>query len=253
MTELNAWAEAWQTASPAPAQPRSRKPAWIQNLLIEPGRISARVHEGKSVRPAHTQLAVPYPSMSEWRTRLLHRGLPPYVLGLLLAEECPEILIHAFDRAQIHVIVDPHMVTVTCTCSSRGWCKHAYALWSRFGQEIARQPLILLRLLGLDDVSLRQILEQWLAPFALEPTIESPSPLATDASLFWESTTPLPEQPTADASHPANHLLRTMGIPPLWPTDRDLDSYLEATYVQVRNLVEARQLSWGSPVQARDD
>jgi hypothetical protein len=44
-----------------------------------------------------------------------------------------------------------------------------------------------------------------------------------------------------------------MGIPPLWPTDRDLDSYLEATYVQVRNLVEARQLSWGSAVEARDD
>ncbi len=241
MTEINPWAQAWQAASLPSTLPRTRKPPLVQNLVVQAGAASARIHEGKSVRPVHVHLGFPAPSSAEWRGLLLHRGLVPYALGLLFAQECPTALFEAFDRAHIPLVADPEAVAVSCSCPGNTWCKHAAGLWSRLGQEIERQPLTLLRLMGLDETVLGQIFEELLEAFPFVDAEERSAPLQPDAANFWGTTEPLPIQPRPDHSLPPSaSLLQQMGAPLFWPKDSGLDRYLRPTYENARTLAELR-------------
>lgn len=240
MTETNAWAKSWLTKTSQLAASRSRKPLLVQNLSIQPAVASARVHEGRSVRPYHTRLRFPAPSSQEWQVWLFHRGLPPWVLGQLFAEECSPELIHAFERAHVPLVSDMDAIEVSCTCTTSGWCKHSQALWLRIAQEIERHPATLLRLMGLDEAALRHIFESALAPFPLTGDDEGSEPLA-DAESFWGSQEPLPQMPALDSTQPSDHVLRAMGIPPLWPTGQALAPVLRPIYEAARQMAEDRE------------
>ena len=245
MTEANAWAQRWFAALPA-EKTRSRKSPIVQNLAISAGTARSRIHEGRNARPCQTSLSFMVPSLAEWQSVLYESGLPPYVLGLLFAQSYPAKLIEALRQAPLQLVPDPVTVSVACTCLSDGWCKHGRALWTRLGQEIERQPETLLRLQGLDQNTLMQMFENDLAAFSVEPEDVHQVPLRLDRDHFWGKPGPLPRAPKGFPGDPADQLIRTMGIPPLWPQDRDLAAYLTRIYEAVRPIALDGEQEWGN-------
>lgn len=248
MTEANAWAQRWFAALPA-EQTRSRKSPIVQNLAISAGSARARIHDGRNARPCQTSLSFMVRSLAEWHSALYEGGLPPYVLGLLLAQSYPANLMDALGQASLKLVPDPVSVSVACTCLSDGWCKHGRALWTRIGQEIERRPETLLRLQGLDQDTLMQVFEKDLEAFPVPPEDVHQVPLRLDRDHFWGKPGQLPLAPKDFPGDCADHVIRTMGIPPLWPQDRDLATYLTRIYETVRPIALDHEQEWGKHAQ----
>jgi hypothetical protein len=98
--------------------------------------------------------------------------------------------------------------------------------------------------MGLDRDALIQILHEWLTRFQPADPDPGSDHLAEDEQAFWGSATeilpplpPLPSNPPRPDTAAA--LLKRMGSPPFWPELETLGSWLETSYRQAGDAVEA--------------
>lgn len=202
----------------------------VLNLEIAAGRITAGV---QGSRPTPYEIRIHVDTLSSSERGVLKRALSStalYTAGLL-AGSMPEDIEDVFAACGLSLF--PAEITTSCSCPD--WsnpCKHIAAVFYLVGEELDRDPGLLLQLRGMDP---DELLDD------ADPTGgHSPEPLPLDLVEFWGQ--PIRrrkrDEPLADHDTPGI-LLRALGKFPLWRGDKTLLQALDPVYARTRREAQA--------------
>lgn len=122
----------------------------VDDLVIEPGRVTARVRDSRS-HPYRVELTVPTFTGSQWDRAIEGLAGELRFTARLIDGELPEDVDDALAAADVALFPRPDEIAAHCTCDeSRMPCKHLAALHYRFAQELDRDPFLLIQLRGRD-------------------------------------------------------------------------------------------------------
>lgn len=197
----------------------------VLQIEIEPGLVRARV-QGSRVKPYQVTIRLS-PWSEEVRVRALHAlsaesghlakllnsELPPAAEELLAGVGAPLFPARSADLAT--------------DCSCPDWsnpCKHIAAVFYLIGEELDRDPLLLLKLRGL-------LREEILPAVAAEAPV-APEPLSAEPGSFWEGGELPPEEPASPPPVTAA-IPKRLGSFPFWPGETPFLAIMERLYITV--------------------
>ncbi|MFO8060878.1 MAG: SWIM zinc finger family protein [Bacillota bacterium] len=198
----------------------------VLSLSIEEGEVTARV-QGSRSRPYRVSITID--TLSAGQQKTLREAITSQALysAELLAGHMPEDIEDLF--AAVGLSLFPQHMETDCSCPD--WsnpCKHIAAVFYLVGEELDRDPFLLLKMRGVDLADLPD------GPPAPEAAAE---PLPPSPDEFWrggEVPRYEPEAPTT-SSTPAV-LPRLLGKFPLWRGRTPLLKALDPAYRKARKL-----------------
>ncbi len=202
----------------------------VVDLEIAGGCITAGV---QGSRPAPYEVRITVDTLSPSQSETLRRALSStalYTAGLL-AGSIPEDIEDLFAACGLSLF--PAEITTNCSCPD--WsnpCKHIAAVFYLVGEELDRDPGLLLQLRGMDPTELVD---------HADPTGDhSPEPLPLDPGEFWGRPVEgrKRDEPLAEHDTPGI-LLRALGKFPLWRGERTLLQALDPIYARTRREAQA--------------
>ncbi|MXY37560.1 MAG: hypothetical protein F4Y82_02145 [Cenarchaeum sp. SB0665_bin_23] len=162
----------------------------------------------------------------------------PGVIAKMMAGQMPKELEDIFGSVGLSLFPD-HMES-DCDCYDWGNpCKHAAAVYLILAQELDRDPMLIMRLRGMDQKNLLGMMgvdPVWdtahnTGESVLAPSVSDPEPIPLDAGTFWgragSSILPVTpaEVPTVSAVLP-----RKLGVFPFWRGEETFIDALDAVY-----------------------
>ncbi len=234
----NWWAEQWLAALTAYATSsrlqRGRSYArkgQVVALDIGKGEVRAEV-QGSRATPYRISIKMKTLTEKQWQAVAAMLAANGMMLGRLLAGEMPAEMVAECGKIGISLFpCEKKDLTTKCSCPDvANPCKHLAAVFYLIGEELDRDPFLLLTLRGRTRDELTS---------SLRDTADSPDndqqdqaqPLSYDQ--FWQmgdlpelalSGTPPPAQPAL--------LVEQLGNPPLWRGEKALYDYLAPFYKQ---------------------
>jgi uncharacterized Zn finger protein len=211
----------------------------VAQLEVQPGLVRARV-QGSRPRPYVVTLRIRTLSRAGWVRLAQALSGQAVHAARLLAGEMPRDIEQVFQAAGLELF-PASTGDLQTECSCPDWenpCKHIAAVHYLLGEEIDRDPFLLLRLRGMQ----RQELLDLIGPAAPDPgggvPQEPPVPVALppDPGRFWG------EPPAADpglCAEPAGApaaLLQRLGGFPWWRGQRPLAETLARHYANAPDL-----------------
>ncbi len=204
----------------------------VLDLEITEGSITAGV-QGSRSRPYDVQITVD--TLSPSQCEILVEALSSAALytAELLAGSMPEDIEDVFAACGLSLF--PADVTTSCSCPD--WsnpCKHIAAVFYLVGEELDRDPMLLLTLRGINPEDLLDVIES-------STESSSSQPLPDDLEEFWGGSMPLQVkgEPLLEHDTPGV-LLRALGKFPLWRGEQTPLKALDPVYAGVRR--EAQEL-----------
>ena len=196
----------------------------VLDLEIGRGSITAGV-QGSRARPYNVRIAVD--TLSPTQGEILVEALSSTALyrAELLAGSMPEDIEDVFAACGLSLF--PKEVTTSCSCPD--WsnpCKHIAAVFYLVGEELDRDPMLLLTLRGLDPGDLLDSIDR-------SPGFGAPQPLPDNLEEFWGGSTKpqLEGEPLLEHDTPGV-LLRALGKFPLWRGEQTLLQALDPVYAR---------------------
>lgn len=196
----------------------------VLSLTMKEGRITAQV-QGSRARPYRVNIEVD--TLSAKQQGILGDALASQALyaAELLAGEMPADIEDVFDAVGLSLF--PDRIGTQCSCpDSSNPCKHIAAVFYLTGEELDRDPFLLLKMRGIDPVGLLD-----------GPSVSSvpPEPLPSSPGEFWRGgkVPRYPPEPEGSSSKPAV-LPRLLGKFPLWRGKTTLLKALDPAYRQTR-------------------
>ncbi len=151
------WAQRWHDVldrvGPADARRVQRGRAvarrgGVDELSIEPGRITGRVREDR-VSPYAVVLTWPVPDAATWSDAVAALSEEVRTTAALLDGDLPEEIAEVLADVGVPLTPSPTDLERTCTCTERtSWCRHIAAVHTAAGLAVARDPSLLLVLRG---------------------------------------------------------------------------------------------------------
>ena len=162
----------------------------------------------------------------------------PAAVAKMMAGRMPEELEGIFGNAGLSLF--PRDVETDCSCYD--WenpCKHTAAVYLILSQQIDRDPLLLLRLRGMDQKELLEMMGVslvWDAALDADAPVPAPGvsekdPLPVDAEAFWgRAGSPRLQVTRADVPSMPAALPRRLGVFPFWRSEETFIDALDAIY-----------------------
>lgn len=172
----------------------------VQTIGIMPGRISAFVAD--YAQGHHVDIKLPVSAPEYWDDLLARIAARPLLAAQIENGELPQEVLELGLAANVPLLPTGfHELTLTCDCYD--WsvpCKHSAAVYFLIGEELDRDPLLLLTLRGLARGDLLGRLTG--LPIAAPNTATTKAvPLPASVAAFWDFTPPdlptIPEGPEA--------------------------------------------------------
>ena len=194
------------------------------------------VVQGSMSEPYESTIRVDQLSRDEWGRVADALMAKPSVVAKMMTSSMPEELEGIFGNAGLSLF--PKDVETECSCYD--WenpCKHVASVYLIVSQQLDRDPLLLLRLRGMDQKELLEMMGVGLvwdsALDAGAPALADMSghdPLPVEAGAFWgRESTRLPVTQAAIPNMPAA-LPRRLGVFPFWRSEEALMDVLDAIY-----------------------
>jgi uncharacterized Zn finger protein len=215
----------------------------VRSLTIEPGLVSAAV-QGSRKEPYAVSLAFAAVPSATW-DRIVHNlASQARYAAHLLAGDVPHDLVSLFEAEGSPLFpVRPTDLQLECTCPDWGWpCKHVAATCYLLAEAFDEDPFALLKWRGLDRTALLDRVRELrdgssaAAPPAVVdagPVVGTaaalaPSSVGFDASQWFVSPVPLPDQPPVGRSDVV--VVRQLPPPPAHLGGEDLARELADLY-----------------------
>jgi uncharacterized Zn finger protein len=217
-----------------PAPEKSPRRLRVLAIDLAPGRVGVTLRTERRDTCEVEVRVVPLAAEAARRFVELLRGNNLHVARLLAGELTSDLLVAA---QAIDVTLLPRLgidLTVACDCGlADDRCSHRSAVIELLGDEITRDPFVLLQLRGIDRSTLLARLGGDDEPQAHDATVEDElrEPLPTDPATFWAAPHPEPlhlgelDEPEVPAV-----LVRRLGEFPFWRGSRSLLPVLERVY-----------------------
>lgn len=238
---------------------RAAKAGHVLSVLVDQGFAAADV-QGSRPRPYKVEIGLPMFTTKQWRRvtdTLLKKA---FFTAKLLAGEMPLDIEPLFRDAGAPLLpIAESDLSSDCPCLDMdNPCKHVAAAYFSLGQEIDRNPFLLMEMRGLTRAQLlAEIQARRTSPglvakaTALSSEIHRPSQTSLSHRLadFFQAPKEAPfglvktDGSAQQQSHPAEQIVQAggriheMGVPPFWQSDNDFEDVLTRIYKAVRKHV----------------
>ena len=196
------------------------------------------VVQGSMSEPYESTIMVDRLSSEEWGRVADALMTRPAVVAKMMTSRMPEEMEEIFGNAGLSLF--PKDVETECSCYD--WenpCKHTAAVYLIMSQQLDRDPLLMLRLRGMDQKELLEMMGVSLvwdaaldagAP-VLAPDTAGQDPLPVETGAFWgrEGSSRLQVTRAGIPSMPAA-LPRRLGVFPFWRSEEAFMDALDAIY-----------------------
>ena len=196
---------------------------------VEGGEVKASV-QGSRPEPYSVRVSLRQFPKKTWAQILEGLRNAPAIGARLLNGELPPELERIVDDAH-YSLFPKEYGDLDTDCSCPDWevpCKHLAALFYLIGEELDRDPRLILRLRGLDPEKLRAAVT---GATDRAPPAPEPIPLPTGDVEFWEGGEIDPLMAgTIDLASDATALLKRLGPFPFWSGAQPITESLEPVY-----------------------
>lgn len=196
------------------------------------------VVQGSMGDPYESTIGVPQLSEEDWGRVADELMARPAVVAKMMAGRMPEELEGIFGNVGLSLF--PEAMEAGCSCYD--WenpCKHIAAVYLIVSQQLDRDPLLILRLRGMDQKELLEMMGVGLvwdaaldagAP-VLAPDTPEQDPLPVDVDAFWgrEGSSRL-QITRAEVPNMSAALPRRLGVFPFWRSEEAFMDALDAIY-----------------------
>jgi len=199
----------------------------IASMEHQAGAISALV-QGRRGQPYETRVEIGSFTAEQWGVIVEAMAAEAVYLVKFMADELPKGLDELLATFELTLLPDSvEAFRATCNCAAEGNCKHIAAVGFVLADQLARNPLLVLALRGLDSVRLLERLRQarvlqtrGVASAHVDPMIPEsqvePLPLEACLDEFWRPGPQLGRlQELPPPKHVSHALLRRLGPSPL--------------------------------------
>ena len=196
------------------------------------------VVQGSTRHPYESVIRVGHLSKKEWSRVADALIARPAVVAKMMAGRMPEELEEIFGNAGLSLF--PSDMEAGCSCYD--WenpCKHTAAVYLILSQQLDRDPLLILRLRGMDQKELLEMMGVslvWDAALdagasVLAPDVSEQDPLPVETGAFWgrEGSSRL-QITRADVPSMSAALPRRLGVFPFWRSEEAFIDALDAIY-----------------------
>ena len=215
----------------------------VQSITVRPGKITGLVSDYSMLY--RIEMQVDMLSLAQWEGLIDDIQRQPVLMAQVLGGDLPEALLPIFERT-VPAILPKSIVDFEIACGCYGWetpCKHAAGVLYLIGEELDRDPLLLLTLRGMPPHELFARLSQSATEIMAPQTPQMPdqSLLAADPVAFWQGDVPpLSAIATAAAASAAPIPLNPF---PFWsgsePFAEAITTYTTHAARKVREMQEA--------------
>lgn len=194
--------------------------------------------QGSMRHPYESVIRVGQLSKEEWGRVADALMARPAVVAKMMAGRMPEELEEIFDNAGLSLF--PNDMEAGCSCYD--WenpCKHTAAVYLILSQQLDRDPLLILRLRGMDQKELLEMMGVslvWDAALdagasVLAPDVSEQDPLPVETEAFWgREGSPRLQITRADVPSMSAALPRRLGVFPFWRSEEAFIDALDAIY-----------------------
>ena len=164
----------------------------VQSISVRPGLITGLVSDYSVLYRIEMQLDML--PLAQWDRVIADIQHKPFLMAQVLGGELPEEIWPIFDRTS-PTILPKRIDAFQIACGCYGWetpCKHAAGVLYLIGEELDRDPLMLLTLRGMPPHELFARLSQSAPAATTLPAQRMPeyAPLVGDPAVFWQGNMP---------------------------------------------------------------
>jgi uncharacterized Zn finger protein len=232
---------------------RYAKSGQVLSIQVDQGFAAADV-QGTRARPYKVEIGLPMFTAKQWlrvTNALLKKA---FYTAKLLAGEMPSDIEPIFQSAGAPLLPTSETdISSDCSCFDlEDPCKHVAAVYYILGQEIDRDPFLLMEMRGLTRAKLLAEIQarrgaggksRGKKP-AVAPSFEKPAPTLLSHRLndFYQAPKDRPLTWSGEPDY-LDHLLKPgvriheMGSPPFWQSDNNFEDVLTRIYQAVRKRV----------------
>lgn len=250
------WGQRWKevVSSFYPAKRLERglryaKGGQVLSIRIEQGFATADV-QGSRTQPYKVEIGLPMFTRKQWQRITAELLKKAFYTAKLLAGDMPSDIERIFQAAGAPLLpTSDEDISSDCSCTDlENPCKHVMAVYFILGQEIDRNPFLLMEMRGLTRAQLLTEIQT----NRIKKTKSSTTPPTTSA-INRPSQTFLADRLNDFFSVPKNHSLtptvdtdtlaqlrapgsriKEMGTPPFWQSDNNFEEVLIRIYQAVR-------------------